>query len=399
MSKFIELNKENEYQLVKDLTKGNVRLVPIIGKNGSGKTKILKSIIKEAKKDNTVIVIKAEFDQRKIIENFEEYINILLENEDKELFIEKYKKSLPNGDENFNEWFRNYLSFDRKQSKIIANLDVKKSKIPSGIFLYSLLISLSSIIKNLKDKRGVNKFLIIDEIEKYTHKTLAIKIANVISELIKKDINVIFTTHSSIILKEIWHEYCLLLENSNIFTKSKLKFDILFMKSKIVENENKIFFKKITKDNLYHILKGCTIREQSIIFETFFSENNILVEGIKDKELVDAILRKKFKYKYCDTHDCNGKGPLLKINKVLMEFNVSDTFILFDGDINKNNANISFNEYYFRFPVDIETSLNLKRREKGNISELNWKTIDKVFQGNDDYIELVKKIKKYLERK
>ena len=49
MNKYIELTKDNENFLSKELTTDNMHLLPIVGKNGSGKTKLLKSIIKEAK--------------------------------------------------------------------------------------------------------------------------------------------------------------------------------------------------------------------------------------------------------------------------------------------------------------------------------------------------------------
>lgn len=397
MNKYIELTKENQIFLSKELTVGNVHLVPIVGKNGSGKTKLLKSIIKEAKKLNTVIVIKAEFDQRKIMEQFDQYINELLEDDDKYSFIKKYQSKLPKNDENFHPWFIDYLSYNNENNKIDVDFNVKKSKIPSGIFLYSLLISLSAIIKCIKDKKGVNKFLIIDEIEKYTHKTLAIKIANVITDLLRNDINVIFTTHSSIILKEVWHQYSELLETSQAFTQSKLKFEIIFMKSKIINNENKIFFKSLKKEQLIPVLHDCTYREQTIIFDTFFSENNILVEGLRDRELVDAILRRYYSNKYCDIHDCSGKGTILRLNKKIMTLDVNDVFILFDKDTAKVQSDISYNNYFYTFPKDLETSFGINKNDKSNTSMFNKKNISN-YSNNQDFKNLLNVLLKYLNR-
>lgn len=397
MNKYIELTKENEATLSKELTTGNVHLVPIVGKNGSGKTKLLKAIIKEAKKENIVIVIKAEFDQRKIMEQFDQYINELLVNEGKEFFINKYQGKLPKNDENFHPWFINYLSYDKQLNKINVNHDVKKSKIPSGIFLYSLLISLSGIIKTIKDKKGINKFLIIDEIEKYTHKTLAIKIANVITDLLRNDINVIFSTHSSIVLREIWHQYSELSQTASAFTESKLKFEILFMKSYGKKDNYKIYFKLLKKEQLVPVLQDCSYREQSIIFDTFFSENNILVEGLRDRELIDAILKRYYSNKYCDVHDCSGKGSIIRLNRKIMTLDVNDVFIMFDRDSVKSHNDINYNNYYFSFPKDLETSLGINKLDKSNTIMFNKKNVS-LFKDNTDFKNLLSVLLKYLNR-
>lgn len=182
-----------------------------------------------------------------------------------------------------------------------------------------------------------------------------------------------------------------------MFVKNKLKFKMLFMKSKFSLDNPKIFFKMIDKNEMLKVLSDWTYREKTIIFDSFFSENNILVEGIRDRELIDIILREYFRNEYCDIHDCSGKSAMMKINKKLMEFDINDNFILFDKDLPGKLDNLNYNTYYYCFPIDIETSLKMPKDEKSKTSEITSKEIDRQ-KSNKDLLNLTESLNKYFNR-
>lgn len=172
----------------------------VIGENGSGKSTILKDSLDEIKKNkNTCLYIASEFKQETLLKNICLYINKIIKDEKKENILKTYSNKLKKEND---EWFHKYfsldfVSFDKNKNELIFKYDaVKKAKIPSGIFLYSVLKVVSFFLGVKRNNKGDKKFLIIDEIEKYVHHSLMNKVSLQIISLLKSNINVILSTHS-----------------------------------------------------------------------------------------------------------------------------------------------------------------------------------------------------------
>lgn len=107
----------------------------------------------------------------------------------------------------------NYIEDEILSGKI--EFEVKKGKIREGISymiedkkipLYrasSMVSELASLVIFLKNLLMPNDLLIFEEPESHLHPDSQVKIAKVISKLMKKDLNLIITTHSDFLLQKI----------------------------------------------------------------------------------------------------------------------------------------------------------------------------------------------------
>ncbi len=365
----------------------------LVGKNASFKTKLLEEINKKLldKKDVNILFLKAEttfaneikektsdiqfigeirrfingfFSKKMIIKDKELIHNI----KDTNIFLnDLVNYGLKNKDEYFKNEILSAFKIDDNLKNNIINIEfITNEKILlkiSGQGMYSLLKFCSIIIEKCFQNNDYNKtvktILIIDEPEKYCHKSLIKKISNILFKLFNLNVFVIFSSHSDFLVNEIILR----------FRKEGNENFFLFNHNYPNNNDANIieivdFISKLNNYNFSNKVKSISRREQKIIVSSFFDENIILVEGLKDYEFASYIIQNnEFDSYYFSIYDCEGKENVKKMKQIISDLNKEKNIFCFvdrdeDEPIEDNN--------FYEFVPNLEKVINDPNAGKKN---------------------------------
>lgn len=388
------MTKSEALNRIKKIIENNEKcIISLVGKNASFKSVLLKEINEYFSKDNSfnTLFLKAETtfsneikekqsdiqfvgEMRKFINSFlSKKIDILdesLKSEIKETlnFLNEIKNDNQD-DEYLKSEILNSFKLDENLLKNKINIEVlfnDKNSIKnysSGQGMYSLLKFCALIIEKSIKNQEKKTILMIDEPEKHCHKTLIKKIFNIIYQLYNLEVIIIFSTHSDYLLDEVVSKFRN--NNQNNF--------YLFNHNKPINNDANVveINNLIDKLNInIHNKKSLNRREQKIVISSFFDESLFLVEGLKDYEFVNLLmLSEKLNQFYFSIYDCEGKQNIIKLNKIIKDFNPNKNIFCFvdrdqDNEINENN--------FYEFIPNLETQINdPNKNDKNNIDFYN----------------------------
>ncbi|MGL4647577.1 MAG: ATP-dependent nuclease [Mycoplasmoidaceae bacterium] len=406
--------------------------INIVGTNGSGKTEFVKEIKRKINKvDNFRILYfpselwisdQKDHQRKKTTTIADQLVDIINEIhgkiqyqttavadiEDVKNLIDECSTVKIKEDEYFKIDFKNIFDIKEQtiEEKILATGSVNDVNFSSGEGFYSLLNLSINIAKHPKTKRD-NTIFIFDEPEKFLHPTLMKKVALLLFDLYYKEkVNIILSTHSPFFLNFIMEES--IRNKVNIETYK-------FM------NDDSILEVKLNNELNY--------RERKNIYESLFSENIFLVEGLKDYEFVSLMLKENFAKQYYLIIDCYGKLNVKKMHDYInKKFHINECFLFFDRDyyerndfrisdhaskkkigferakkeieskrkssadnIRKNLANYPF---YYEFIDDLEEEIRDHKRNKHDMTYITMDNIKKM----DNYELIKSKLDAYFKR-
>lgn len=438
----------NKEELVKEIINNfetqSSTISCLVGKNATGKTLTLNDIFKQIKDDKnfncvffrgettfqdelsikqngeqllsdikkfieTILCLKIEIKQNDILDKLKNIENELHEigqtEYDDEYFVEDIMKSFSLDQEKQEKSF--YLTPKIKVNKLTA-------KFSSGQGMYTLLRFCGEILKKFSNKNEKKNVLIVDEPEKFCHRTLIKKIFNILYSLSEfTNFFIIFSTHSPYLLNEF-------IKRQTQTQNGRMN---LYFHNK---KGDEITIKRVNLD----IFDDLNRRHKEIVVSSLFDENIFLVEGLKDFEFVNCIIEndEELKGKYFNVYDCTSKSEVKKIADKLDSINVK-SFSFFDKDckvtekiFNKarkdsKNDNLSdddlhlkliedrtsesnkFKEWYdrnnimyYEFEDCLEEAVNDPNNSKNNLSHYIYENIEQM----NDFKEIKIRIKKFL---
>ena len=179
--------------------------------------------------------------------------------------------------------------------------DIDLSNVGAGIRSIYLL----SLLQSFQGMKSNNAIFIIEEPELYLHPSLQRKMASILS-LISKDSQVLFTTHSPIMLNE--------------FCASEIR--------KVSMDED-LYQSNITETTIPDILDEIGYTTQDVLQTDFV----IFVEGPTDKEIITKIICKYYnidenKITIIDTKSCTNLAFFATL-RFLNKTSLSDSFFIF----------------------------------------------------------------------
>ncbi|MGL4768904.1 MAG: TOPRIM nucleotidyl transferase/hydrolase domain-containing protein [Mycoplasmoidaceae bacterium] len=411
-------------KVIDEILKRNNFVYPVFGFNNSGKTKLLSNIYYDLKEKSNINCISFDKDIEKdfVSEDFIKKINLKIETFLNKLFYENnlnkktrnevhkvfFEKIIENIKLNNDEYFEksivegiicNNTSNNNDDCKYFDfSNNIWSKELGNGSEVYTLLKFLLEIIKAFRDvadpKNEIKTILFINEPEIYCHPSLIKRIFRIFRKMADVNLNVIFSTHSPFSIFEfLKYSYS---NKMNSFMIQKNRKENVHAPEINLIKINQMFFSDIN------------MREIKLISEIIFSDNPILVEGLKDYQLFFEIIENNMNDVYYDIYDCGGKQTIKKIAKVIKEFFFINSFIAFDRDYKdyKKNYNLKIDSdnflndvidsglYYYEFKDRLEEFLediDEKPYIKSNISHI---TINKI-ENLSGYQNLVNILKKY----
>lgn len=334
-----------------------------------------------------------------------------IRNDDDEFFEECFKYSLDTKDLYVNTF---NLEFDLLKFNSSKRKDFNVS---SGSLSYSLIKMLYKIIleseiilnENMQTKRfETNGFtLIIDELEKFLHPELIVKLAHMLVKISEK-IDVIVTTHSPIFLERIFFIHKNILKNR---IDHDIKYSLMAREWKkpkinpiketnrrkltrnkdnwlnwgnpinetnqngIIVNTNKL---TANKNEIEKILLDQNYRTLSNLSNLWFSSKSFLVEGLLDTSIINNIIQddSELRDKHYTIIDCGSRGDVEKLYNLMCSITFSETQMIdlykiclfYDSD-NKNPITTNNNCYEIVNHPNLEQRFfNLDNIENGNIN-------------------------------
>ncbi|MGL5630377.1 MAG: TOPRIM nucleotidyl transferase/hydrolase domain-containing protein [Mycoplasmoidaceae bacterium] len=409
-------------KIIDEILKRNNFVYPVFGFNNSGKTKLLFNIYHDLKEKSNINCIsfdkdiEKEFDSEEFIKKInlkiESFLNRLFHennlnkkarDEVHKVFLEKIVENIKlNNDEYFEKSIAEGIICDNTKNdddcKYFNFSNNRWTKdLGNGSEVYTLLKFLLEIIKAFRcvadPKNEIKTILFINEPEIYCHPSLIKRIFRIFRKMADLNLNVIFSTHSPFSVFEfLKYSYS---NRINSFMIQKNKRENINAPEINLIKINQMFFSEIN------------MREIKLISEIIFSDNPILVEGLKDYQLFFEIIENNMNDTYYDIYDCGGKQTIKKIAKVIKEFFFINCFIAFDRDYKDYNKNynlkidsdnflndvINSGLYYYEFKDRLEEFLegiDEKQHIKNDISHITFNKI-KNLKGYENLVLVLKK--------
>ena len=327
----------------------------IFGKNKTGKTEFLKNQYNNFK-DEKILFIPSEINYDRFIignlgtptkpylsphKKFEIFFNKIIgekytvkfKSKDynnlkkwKNFFDSFFQEIQADGDSFFEGWFKNIFQYNQSLNEnnieiLYSLVNVKEyvtKNLPmsSGSFNYSAIKLLYKIItsdKIKKKKINIKEYkLIIDEVEKFLHPELIVKVAYMLVE-ISKVLDVVVTTHSPLFLEKIFY-----INKNNI--KHSVKYSLKY---------NDYFPWTIKQEQIIEILKKENYRTLSYLSNLLFSSKCFLVEGLLDTNIINDIIQNnpKLADKHYTIIDCSGKLIVEKMYKLISKLEISNNSV------------------------------------------------------------------------
>ncbi|MGL4647578.1 MAG: TOPRIM nucleotidyl transferase/hydrolase domain-containing protein [Mycoplasmoidaceae bacterium] len=361
------ISKSNlKEKIIKKINNKEKFFINIVGTNATGKTKFLESLfisknnndLNNIENNNTILFFKSEIiiedeagsgtkKTKTIADKLVEFVNDISEkitySTEGLKQVEEIKKIIDDCSRDYNDneddpYFKdlNKLFKSELEKEIVKDIfttgSVKTNDFSSGEGFYSLLKLTRNILSNSKINNLINNNIvfILDEPEKFLHPTLIKKVSYLLFDLYKNfNISIISVTHSPLFLNFTMQES---IRNKSLasiykFIRNKEKY--------CDDSEND--YKNVIEVDINKI-EELNYRERENIWNSLFSENIFLVEGLKDYEFLSVFLENIFINKYYFIIDCSGKQGVLKMYEFINNiFNINKCFLLFDCDSKENN--------------------------------------------------------------
>ncbi|WP_406616895.1 TOPRIM nucleotidyl transferase/hydrolase domain-containing protein [Mycoplasmopsis adleri] len=310
-------------------------------------------------------LISSITNEKKIIqcEKFLNAFKLECEKQKDEYFLEEdFDLFIKSNDEN-------YINLNDKTIRRII-----KNNQSTYIFLCLLVAFVNTCLKLKKNYEFVKNIMILEYPTIYCRASLTKRIANKINVLQMKNFcSFVFSTHSSQLFFEI--------ANSLRLSYTKDDFNNKFLIAQGLKINEKLKYRLIENN---FTQEGINSRNLEIIINCCFSENVILVEGLKDYELANQIIKNNNQLNdyLCDVYDCNSKGEVIKVYTYLWQHKIIEPFAFVDIDNDppdslKAKFTINNKESFF-YAFDTTLEEETKDSNPSSKNNLKWYTFQNI---------------------